>query len=134
MSKHLGLGRARSCGSRKKKHHNRPNLSAAARQARRARADQARQKPVAEGELDRIGKYAIEATRKENEERYQKRLVGSSDGTMYYKTPHGQMIKTDGRAVVRPDGTLRTLPPAPRLSKRERAKMKRNLKRKEKAR
>ena len=111
---------------------NRPSLSAAARKARKTRADAARQRPVAEGELDRLGKYAIDEARLENEKRYQRRLVGSSDGTTYYKTPHGQLIKTDGRAAIQPDGTLRSLPPAPRLSKRERAKMKRNLKRKEK--
>lgn len=133
MSKHASR-RPRGSGRRKKKHHNRPTRSDAARKARKASADRCRQQPVTETELDRIGKYAIEEARTENEKRYQQRLVDASDGTKYYRTPHGQWVKTDGRAIVKPDGTLRTLPPAPRLSKRERAKMKRDLKRKEEAR
>jgi hypothetical protein len=131
VSKHASR-RARTKGGRRRKRHNRPSLSAAARKARKARADVVKQKPVAEAELDRIGKYAIDEARSENEKRYQRRLVGSSGGQMYYKLPTGQMIKTDGRAVIQADGTLRPLPPDPRPTKRERAKARRRLKRKEK--
>lgn len=130
MSKHASR-RPRTKGGRRRRRHNRPTVSASVRKKRKARADQVRQQPVAETELDRIGKYAIDEARSENEERYQKRLVGSSDGEKYFKLPHGQMVKTDGRAVIQPDGTLRPLPPVPRLSKRERAKARRRLKREE---
>ena len=82
MSKHASR-RQRTKGGRRKKHHNRPSLSAAARKARKTRADAARQRPVAEAELDRLGKYAIDEARLENEKRYQRRLVGSSDGRLY---------------------------------------------------
>lgn len=124
------MGRVRVKGGRRRKRHKRPRVPAAAAEARRTRADGTKQRPVTEEELDRIGKYAIDEARSENEQRYRKRLVRSSDGTMYYKMPHGQLIRTDGRAVVQADGTLRPVPPAPRPTKRERAKMKRNLKHK----
>ena len=95
-----------------------------------------RQVPVTEEDVERLGrKVAVEIARAANEERVQRWLVKARDGEMYYRTPGAgnQLIKTSGQAVTLPDGALRLLPPAPRPTKRERAKMKRALKRKEEA-
>jgi len=94
-----------------------------------------RQVPVTEEDIERLGrKVAVEIARSANEQRIQRWLVKSKDGEMYYRMPGvgNQLIKTSGKAVVQPDGTLRLLPPDPRPTKRERAKARRRLKRKEK--
>ena len=81
---------------------------------------------------ERLDEDVRETLRAKNAKVMQKRMISASDGQVYYKTPGGPWIKTIAKAVVLPDGTLRALPPDPRPTKRERAKEKRLLKRKEK--
>ncbi len=129
MSKHAS-GRGRMRGRPRKKKHSRHHRSPAAKKFRKTVADLVRQQPATADEINRLGKYAVEEARDANAKKLQKRLIDSSDGTVYYKLPSGQMVRSTLRAKQQADGTLIPLPPDPRPSKRERAKEKRRLKRK----
>ena len=86
------------------------------------------QQPVTKADATRLGQYARERARPDNLKRIRKAMIRARDGQVYYRGPHG-WVKTSGEVVELPDGTLRPLPPAPRPSKRDRAKMKRRAKR-----
>lgn len=118
----------RNRGGPKKRRHNRRRPSSSAAKKRAVARERAEQRPAATADLERRGKYAVEEARADNAKKLQKRLIGSSDGTVYHKLPSGQMVKSTLRVVELPDGTLRPVPPDPRPTKRERAKMKRRLK------
>ncbi len=91
-----------------------------------ARADS--QQRATKAEVKRLGRHAGKLVRQDNLKRIRQDMIRASDGTVYYRGPHG-WIKTNGGLVKRSDGTLRPLPPEARPSKRDRAKMKRRLKR-----
>ncbi len=91
-----------------------------------ARADT--QRPATMAEVKRLGRHAGKLARTENLKRLRESMIKASDGTVYYRSPRG-WTKTNGGLVERSDGTLRPLPPEPLPSKRDRAKMKRRLKR-----
>ncbi len=89
-----------------------------------------RQAPASKEDIKRLGKEAAVAIALgENAKRIQRATVRASDGELYVVWPGGTMVKTNGQAAARPDGTLIPLPPDPRPTKRERAKAKRRLKR-----
>ncbi len=119
----------RDRGSARRKRHNRRRASAAKQKRDKLEAERVRQVPATAADIERLGKYAVAEARAENAAKLQKRLVGSSGGTVYHKLPSGQMVKSTLRARELPDGTLEPIPPDPRPTKRERAKAKRQLKR-----
>ena len=91
-----------------------------------------RQVPATAADIERLGKLAaVEIARVENAKRLQRATVRASDGELYVRWPGGPWMKTSGKAVMLPDGTLRALPPDPRPTKRERARARRRLKREE---
>jgi hypothetical protein len=89
---------------------------------------------VTDEDVERYGReIAVSRALEVNRERLRRCLAKTRDGQMYYRDPDGRgrtYVRTDGKAMNMPDGTLRLLPPDRRPTKRERAKLKRALKRK----
>jgi hypothetical protein len=91
-----------------------------------------RQVPATKEDIKRLGREsAVSIALGENARRVQRATIRAKDGELYVVWPGGTMVKTNGEAAARPDGTLIPLPPDPRPTKRERAKARRRLKREE---
>ena len=98
------------------------------RQKPKAAARAYSQQRAAKADIERLGRHAGKIVSADNLKRIRQDMIRASDGTVYYRGPHGWM-KTNGGLVELSDGTLKPLPLEPRPSKRDRAKMKRRLKR-----
>jgi hypothetical protein len=89
-----------------------------------------RQVPASKEDIKRLGKQAaVSIALGDNAKRVERATIRARDGELYVVWHGGTMVKTNGQAAARPDGTLLPLPPDPRPTKRERAKTKRALKR-----